>query len=46
MLEQANMIMDQAFISFGQELIAFSLIALKFGGLYMLGRLIFCKKKK
>jgi len=45
MLEQANVIIDQAFIAFGQELIAFSLIALKFGGLYMLGKLVFGKKK-
>ena len=45
MLEQANTIIDQAFISFGKELVAFCLIAIKFGGLYMLGKLVFGKRK-
>jgi len=45
MLEQANLIIDRAFINFGQELVAFGLIAIKFGGLYLLGKLFFGKKK-
>jgi hypothetical protein len=45
MLEKANLIIDQAFINFGKELVALALIAVKFGGLYLLGKLIFGKKK-
>ena len=46
MLDVANAMIDQAFIEFGKELVALVLIAVKFGGLYMLGKVVFGSKHK
>ena len=45
MLEVANQIIDEALVTFGAELVSLMLIALKFGGAYLLLKLVFGRKK-
>lgn len=44
MFETINALFDQTMMNFGSEFIGFLLLAVKFGGIYLLAKIIFGSK--